>query len=418
MKKTMSVAAHVALAAAALLAGCNGKKPSAPAAPAAPEGMATEYSQNGWRLKSSSVDVFITENGGHMAPVSFCTDSGAPVKPYYISPWQDDGLTDLPVPVLVPFRGDFFGMPFGGNGDEYKGEKHTPHGETASSRWSLAGKETAGGVTSLTLELTTKVRKGKVTKKLSLVDGQSAIYSEHTIEGMTGRMPLGHHSMLAVPEEKGALRVAVSDFEIGMTSPTLFSNPEHGAYQSLAVNEKFTDLTKVPVMAKGAPPADCTSYPERVGHQDLLQIFKRPSADPAWTTATCQKKGYLWFSLKDASVLPATIFWIAIKGQHGAPWNGRNSCLGLEENRAFFASGLVPSVTPNVVNEAGFATSVEFSPQAPTKVRFIQGAVRVPDGFVMVESVKFAPGKVTFVSVTGKTVEAKVAHGFLKSGEL
>jgi hypothetical protein len=70
------------------------------------------------------------------------------------------------------------------------------------------------------------------------------------------------------------------------------------------------------------------------------------------------------------------------------------------------------------VNEAGFATSVEFSPQAPTKVRFIQGAVRVPDGFVMVESVKFAPGKVTFVSVTGKTVEAKVAHGFLKSGEL
>ncbi len=323
MRMMLSAAVHVALFAAALLTGCSRRKPKITAAP---EGMETEYSQNGWRLKSGSVDAFVTANGGHMAPVSFCTDSGTPIRPYYISPWQDEGLT--------------------------------------------------------------------------------------------GGMPLGYHSMLAVPEEKGALRVATSDFEVGMTSPTLFSNPEHGAYQSLAVNERFTDLTKAPVMAKGAPPADCTSYPERIGHQDLLQIFKRPSADPAWTTATCQKKGYLWFTLKDASVLPATIFWIAIKGQHGAPWSRRNSCLGLEENCAFFASGLVPSVTPNMVNEAGFATSVEFKADAPTKVRFIQGAVRVPDDFVMVESVKFAPGKVTFVSVTGKTVEAKVTHGFLKTGEL
>ncbi|MHC4250827.1 MAG: hypothetical protein ACYS9X_17005, partial [Planctomycetota bacterium] len=310
--KLRSTAAALALPAALLASWGCGVTPTKP--PARGGGMETDNSQNGWRVTSSSVDVFVTENGGHMAPVSFCTDSGAPVRPYYISPWQNEGLTDLPVPVLVPFRGDFFGLPFGGNAEAHEGEKHTPHGETASSRWALAGLEAKGGVTSLTLELATKVRKGKVTKKLTLVDGQNAIYSEHTIDGYTGRMPLGHHSMLAVPEEEGSLRVAVSEFELGMTSPTLFSNPEHGAYQSLAVNERFTDLTNVPVMAKGQPAADCTSYPERVGHQDLLQIFRKPSADPAWTTATCQKKGYLWFSLKDASVLPATIFWIAIKG--------------------------------------------------------------------------------------------------------
>ena len=112
------------------------------------------------------------------------------------------------------------------------------------------------------------------------------------------------------------------------------------------------------------------------------------------------------------------MFWFSNMGRHGAPWDGRNRCLGMEENCSYFAEGIVPSLKPNVVSDAGFPTAVEFSPDAPTKVRLIQGAVRVPDGFVVVEDVKFAPGKVTFTSVTGKTVEADVAHGFLKTGEL
>ncbi len=42
-------------------------------------------SQAGWRLKSDTVNLFVTRNGGHMAPVTFCTDTGSPVQPYYIS---------------------------------------------------------------------------------------------------------------------------------------------------------------------------------------------------------------------------------------------------------------------------------------------------------------------------------------------
>ncbi len=138
-------------------------------------GMETDNSQEGWRVKSSTVEMFVTQNGGHMAPVSFCTD-GKPVQPYYISPWQNDGLKNLPDPVLVPLRGDFFCMPFGGNAEAYEGEKYTGHGETSSSKWSLVGNEKTGDVTTLTLELATKIRKGKVTKKLALVDGENAVY--------------------------------------------------------------------------------------------------------------------------------------------------------------------------------------------------------------------------------------------------
>ena len=381
-------------------------------------GMGVDNGQRGWRVTSGNVDMFVTENGGHMAPVRFCTDTNSPVQPYYISPWQNEGMKDLPDPVLVPLRGDFFCMPFGGNAEAYKGEKYTGHGEVSSSKWSLVGEGNQNGITTLTLQLHTKVRKGTVTKKLSLVKGQNAVYSSHVIEGLTGSMPLGHHCTLAVPEPEGSLRVAVSKFDLGMTCPVIFSNPRNREYQSLAINAKFTDLSRVPVMAGGAPPADCTSFPQREGYTDLIQLFRKPSKTPAWTVVTNQGEGYLWYSLKDAAVLPGTVFWISNKGRHGSPWNGRNRCLGMEENCSYFAEGLVPSITPNVISKAGFPTAVAFSPDKPTVVNLIQGVAKIPAGFNTVKTVAFSPGKVTFTSHTGKKVAVEVEWDFLKTGKL
>jgi len=62
----------------------------------------TNNSQPGWRIKTDKVDLFITANGGHMAPVYFCTDTATPIQPYYISPWQNQRPRELPDPVLVP----------------------------------------------------------------------------------------------------------------------------------------------------------------------------------------------------------------------------------------------------------------------------------------------------------------------------
>ncbi|NQT88795.1 hypothetical protein HQ560_18655 [bacterium] len=375
-----------------------------------------DHSQAGWRLKSDTVDLFVTENGGHMAPVRFCADTAKPVQPYYISPWQNDGLKNLPAPVLVPFRGDFFAMPFGGNGEVVNGEKHTGHGEPASSKWRFVGETRQDGVATLTLALETQVRKGKITKKIHLADGHNVVYTTHVLEGYSGAMPLGHHSMLAAPETDGGLRIAVSKFDLGMTCPTVFSNPANRAYQSLAVNKTFTDLASVPALARDAQPADCSSYPRREGFDDLIQLFKKPSAEPAWTAATCQEEGYLWFSLKDASLMPGTIFWITNGGSNGFPWNGSNRCLGLEENCAYFAEGLGPSTRPNIITKQGFPTAVALSPTKPTTVNFIQGAVKVPAGFECVKTARFADGSATFVSITGKEVTVEVNHAFLKTG--
>lgn len=372
-------------------------------------------------LASKQVEVAVTRLGGHMAPVTFFRDTAAPVQPYYVSPWQDEKATKIPAPVMVPLRGDFFCMPFGGNSDEVAGEKHPPHGEVAGSAWKVVGTKKTGDVTTLTLGIETKVRKGQVTKELSLVDGQNVVYSRHTITGFAGRVPLGHHATLAMPEKEGAVRIATSAFRFGMTCPSLFSDPKKREYQALQPGVKWTDLAKVPAAWKDAPDADLTSLPGRYGHADLIQLVNESwekTNGPAWTTATFAEGGYLWFSLKDPAVLNSTVFWMENHGRHAHPWNGRNNCLGLEDVTAHFADGLAASMKDNALTKEGAATTVELSAEKPTAVNYIQGVVKIPAGFENVKSAEFAPGEVTFISTTGQRVTAPVRHEFLKTGKL
>jgi len=51
-------------------------------------------------------------------------------------------------------------------------------------------------------------------------------------------------------------------------------------------------------------------------------------------------------------------------------------------------------------------------------VNFIQGAVKVPDGFENVKTVEFEPDAATFISTTGRKVLVRVDHDFLKNGKL
>ncbi|MSU62449.1 MAG: hypothetical protein EXS31_08640 [Pedosphaera sp.] len=377
--------------------------------------------QPSWLISNQEVSIAVTQLGGHMAPVTFFRNTSRPVQPYHISPWQNEKPVAMPVPVLVPLRGDFFCLPFGGNTEESAGEKHSPHGETAGSRWKLMGTTKAGDVTTLRLAIDTQIRKGRVTKELSIVEGQNAIYLKHTIEGFAGRTPLGHHATLTMPEQEGRVRIATSAIRFGMTCPSLFSDPKQREYQSLLPGTRWTDLSKVPAAWKNSPDADLTRLPARLGHADLVQIVNDPSSTTqglAWTTATYADAGYVWFSLKDPAVLNSTVFWMENHGRHGHPWNGRNNCLGLEDVTAHFADGLKASTSENALTKEGVATAVDLSAARPTVVNYIQGVVKIPEGFECVKSLKFAPGSVTFISTTGKQVTALVRHEFLKSGKL
>ena len=372
--------------------------------------------QASYVMANDQIELAVTELGGHMAPVTFYRGSAATVQPYYISPWQTERLK-IDDPVLVPLRGDFFCMPFGAP-STYRGVRHECHGEPATMKWTCCGVETADDLTLLTMTMKTKNLPGTVTKHLALVDGQNVVYCQHVLEGFTGASSLGHHATLAVPEKPGSLRVATSPFKLGMTNPTVVGDPAGKQYQSLALGAKFTSLTKVPLLWKDPAFGDCTSFPVRTGFTDLLGIWPKAGRWPTWTTATVQDQGYMWFSLKDPAVLPATLFWIANRGRHNAPWNGRNRCLGLEEICGYFANGLAESLAKNELGGMGIPTAVKFSKASPTVINYIQGVVKVPAGFQCVRTASFAPGSVTFTSVTGKKVTAAVNHEFLESGQL
>lgn len=371
-----------------------------------------------YTIQSDTVELAVTAVGGHQAPVTFFPQSDAPIRPYYISPWQDEPASEMPVPVLVPLRGDFFCMPFGGNGNSYHGEMHPPHGEVAGSRWQLEGKSHKDGVQRLDLSLATQVRSGRVLKSILLRDGESVIYTTHRISGFSGATSLGHHATLAMPDEEGSVRIATSAIQFGMTCPGIFSNPLNKEYQRLLPGARWESLAKVPLAWKGTDDADLTRMPGTQGFADLVQIFPKqpPAGEPAWVTATFAERGFLWFSMKDPGILKSTVFWMENRGRHGHPWNGRNNCLGLEDVTAFFAEGLSDSASDNVLRKAGIATSVTLSEQQPFHVHYIQGVVRIPEGFDVVQNVTFGDGSATFHSQSGAAVSTEVRFGYVFTG--
>ncbi len=374
----------------------------------------TKNGQPCWIVRSDQVELAITELGGHMAPVTFFRKESKPVQPYHISPWQEENHK-YPVPVLVPLRGDFFCLPFGGNGDEYRSEKHPPHGETAGSKWTCVGLENEGAVSTLTLEIKTTARAGAVTKKLQLVEGHNAIYSSHHVSGFGGRTSIGHHATLAMPDQEGAFKISHSPIRFGMTNPTQFSHPAKGEYQQLAIGQRFDKLNAVPSRFKDAADVDVSRLPQKTGYADLVAIFPKDQGDkPAWLTAVRADEGWLWYSIKDPKVLTSTVFWLENHGRHQLPWFGRNNCVGLEDVTAYFADGLKASAEDNVVNREGVATSHDL--QGDFTVRYIQGVAKIPPGFSEVANVEFGDGSVTFVSTTAERISLPIVHEYLKTG--
>ncbi|MBL9083456.1 MAG: hypothetical protein JNK76_16690 [Planctomycetales bacterium] len=382
------------------------------------EELATSHGKPAYEVVAGEMRVVVTKTGGHMTATFPMGKDRPAVAPYYVSPWQGEAGQVEP-PLLSVLRGDFFCLPFGGNAEAYNGEQHPPHGETANTEWQLLDRQTSGERSRLVLAVDTKVRKGRVTKELTLAAGEPVVYSTHIIEGFAGPAPLGHHATLRMPEKEGAMLVSTSPFKIGLTNPTQFSNPANKEYQSLAINARFDDLARVPQIFKDAPDADCTKFPTRQGYADLLCVVNEAAAEgkPAWVAAVNTEENYLWFALKDPAVLPSLLFWIENHGRHGAPWNGRNNCLGLEDLCTNFADGLAPSVRENALTKLGVPTVINLTAERLTSIHYIQGCVPTPAGFGKVERVEFGDRRATFVDAGGKRVEVPVRYEFLKSGK-
>jgi len=372
--------------------------------------------QSSWVIRNDQVEMAVTQFGAYLGPVNFYAGSARSVQPYYINPWHDEKLK-IGEPCLIALRGDFFCMPFGGGG-VHKGKKYITHGEPISKKWKLEEFARRDRLTSLSISLKMTTIPGKIIRRLHLVDGQNAIYDTTIVQGVNGRYSCGHHATLAMPDEEGSVLVSTSPTVHMHTNPTPTGNPAGGEYQSLAVDKKFSDLSRVPTVWSDLPFTDCSAFPARCGFTDILGLANKPSASPAWTTATFTRQGFMWYALKDASVLPMTLMWIENHGRHSPPWNGRNRCLGLEDICGYFANGQSASFSRNFLNDLGVPTTIGFSKAGPTAIRYIQGVVKVPAGFGKVKAARFGTGEVVFVSQNGKSATAGVNHKFLKTGLL
>lgn len=376
------------------------------------------FGQPSWQMSTDEIELYITKKGGHIAPVTFYKNSKNPANPYHVAPWHEEKEKAEPA-IIEVLRGDFFCMPFGSD-STYKKEVHIVHGETANNAWTFENLEDRGGVLDLSLSLKTKVRAGSVTKNVMLKQSQNVVYTKHVIDGFKGLTTVGHHATLAPPDKEGAMKISTAPIRFGLTSArtdaALYAG--NGEYSSIASGKRFTSLSKVPTVWKDNPSADCSSFPARKGFVDIISVYQKPGKNPGWTAAVFTDQGFLWFSLKDTSALPTTLMWMENRGRHGAPWSGRNLCIGLEDICSYMAEGLAGSAKPNPVSDEGIPTVVNLAGTKPYAVNYIQGVASVQKGFDKVKTIAFGKDEITFTSESGKTAETSVNWNFIFSGDL
>ena len=370
--------------------------------------------QPSWRLATNQLEAFVTELGGHLGPVTFeC--AGRKIQPFSVAPWAKEKPDPKLPPILRVLRGDFFCLPFGGNGTPYHDEQYPVHGETANAKWRLESLQHQAGRACLHLSLSLKIRPGRVDKRIFLLEGHPAVYSQHTITGMGGPMNLGHHAMLKFPEAPGSGVLALSRFVLGQVFPEAFERPENGGYNCLKAGAPFYSLEHVPTLSGES--TDLTRYPARRGFEDLVMVVADERLPFAWTTVTFPQEGYVWFALKDPRVLRSTVLWLSNGGRYYPPWSGRHvSVMGLEEVTSNFHYGLAESVKPNPISNQGHPTSVQLDPDTPLRVPYIMGVAAIPAGFDRVARVEPAAEGITLTSASGKQAPAPVALDFLRPG--
>ncbi|MDR0534536.1 MAG: hypothetical protein LBH01_11345 [Verrucomicrobiales bacterium] len=369
--------------------------------------------QSSWIIKNAVVEAAVTQQAGHLGPVRFRV-GGRWIEPFDLAPWAGEKLPAGTPQILRVLRGDFFCMPFGGNETPYHQEQYPPHGETANKKWRLA----SGNDHALQLVMNTAIRKGRVRKTIGLVPGQTALYCQHVISGMSGPMSFGHHAILKLPKPEAG-RVSVSRFHFGQVLPQVFEQSVQGGYSILKPGAKFNSLRRVP--RSDGKFADLSVYPAREGYEDLTLLATDPELPFGWTAVTVPDEGYVWFALKDPRVLPSTVFWMSNGGRHYAPWSSRHRhAIGLEEVCSYFHLGLAESARRNHLNRAGIPTCAQLDPRQPLTVNYIMAVAAIPRGFDCVKDIRpDATGKgLKLIAQSGKSANAKMELSFLSSGPL
>lgn len=379
--------------------------------------METVYGQPCWTISTRDTQLSMTMKGAHMAPVVFRRRDASSIRPYYISPWnrEERSIPAEQPDVLVPLRGDFFCLPFGGN-NTLGSESHPVHGEVAGSEWKLVSEQSSDEFASLNLRIETRARPGVIESNTRIVGGHDVVYQTHTIHGFAGPTTIAHHAILRAD---APLRLGTAKLRFGITDAPGASHTANGEYYSLARGHEFHSFERVPTVWRDPEFADISTFPAREGFVDIVQVVPDFSgSDIGWFTATCVEEGWLWFALRDARLLPTTVLWMENRGRHGGPWNGLNRCIGIEDACAYLAQGLGPSVADNRLKENGIPTTVSLDSEQSLAVHYVQGVCRIPSDFDRAIDARFEPSSVTFLAASGATASAAVSVQYVQSGAI
>jgi hypothetical protein len=360
--------------------------------------MKTIHGAPSFSLSNDLVSLHVTQDGGHLAPAHF-TLGKQTVSPYALAPWKPDGIAaELPV-LLKSLRGDFMCLPFGPQ------ENGPPHGDTANGVWEIVS-ETAG---SITLAIDASDISARVEKTIALRPGETALYVSHKITGLEGDWSYGNHPILDLSDvPEGSARVSVSPFRWASVYPEWFSNPADGAKQALKIGAIFSELKEVPLSDGGT--TDLTRYPSRPGTDDLVMMVSEentPEQPFAWTAVVMD--GYVWFSLKNPSDFPATLFWLSNGGRSAAPWDSRHTArIGIEDVCSHFCDSVGIS-RKDLLRNIGVPTTRRFSKDEPVTLRNIQAVASVPEDFGLVKTIMpSGENEVTLTDEKGASVTAAV----------
>ncbi len=377
--------------------------------------MSTIVSNNGqpsYSLTNDRVSVCVTVQGGHMTAVF---DEN--ISPFFTAPWWSEADIGGDDQITRVLRGDFFCLPFGANTEPYEDIRHPVHGQTANDCWDCVGMDDSGGDKTLRLRMDLDADRGAVEKLIRLRDGEPVIYSEHIVTGLEGKFPAGHHAILQCPQEPGAGIIDMTEPVTGFTAPEPIEDSTMGGYSLLQAGREVSDRTKVPCCNGGY--ADLGRYPTQKGYEDVVLFVSDTSKPFAFTAASFPGQGYLYFQLKNPSVLPQTLFWLSNGGRHYAPWNGRLAgVLGMEEIAGFFHYGMKESVEPNFLQEGGFKSFVEFKKARPSSIKVIMGVVPIENDFTGVRDiVKSGDGEITILGKNGRNMNISCNSDFLIASE-
>lgn len=357
--------------------------------------METIHGAPSFTLRNAEVELAVTQTAGHMGPVTFHFP-GFDCAPYSLAPWTPPEVDPQLPPLVAYLRGDYFCLPFGAQ------KNFAPHGEVANGKWNLKSQTS----NELILFQKSSDTGATVTKRLTLVDGQHAIYSEHIIENLEGNWSYGNHPILDLSKiPSGAGRVATSAFRFGSVYPGEFSDVNKGERGALKPSARFDNLRSVPM--KDGTTTDLTRYPARDGFEDLIMLANVPAtaAQPfGWTAVTFGH--YVWFQIKNVSDFPATLFWISNRGRSAHPWEKRHvGRLGLEEVCTHFSDGVDVSREDRLAKE-GVPTTRTFQRSQPVRLPIIQAVATVSPHFGQVQSI--TPAGVNSLSLLGKNGEVVI----------